>query len=146
MPQFAYVIFFWVQCASFLLWSFHSSILLFISYPPFTIFANTLLYFSFFLYIFSHIRPFFLFFFIFFYFRLRVDIVHENVVTVSSTSQKWTTTVTEASKLQEIENAGKIVGLAGKLWLRVMICDIPCDVIWCLMWCVCWVVSHKDWL
>ena len=47
--------------------------------------------------------------------------MHENVVTVSSTSQKWTTTVTEASKIQELENAGKIVGLAGKLLLFVMI-------------------------
>ena len=78
-------------------------------------FANTLPYLYFFLRIFSHILPFFSFFLSFvLYFRLRVDIVHENVVTVSSTSQKWTTTVTEASKLQEIENAGKIVGLPGK--------------------------------
>ena len=41
--------------------------------------------------------------------------MHENVVTVSSTSQKWTTTTTETNRLLELENAGKIVGMAGEL-------------------------------
>lgn len=63
-----------------------------------------------------------------------MDIVHENVVTVSSTSQKWTTTTTETNKILELENANKIVGLAGEL------CDWACSMSW---WSVCVRLSYR---
>jgi hypothetical protein len=75
--------------------------------------------------------------------RLQVNMVHLNVPNVSSTSQKWTTTTSEANKLLEIENAAKLVGVSG----MVLCCtSVQCAVLFCsvLYWSVvcCTPVQH----
>ena len=61
--------------------------------------------------------------------RLQVNMVHLNVPNVSSTSQKWTTTTSEANKLLEAENAAKLVGVLGM--------GLCCTAVWCtVMYCI----------